>query len=157
MKNQTATQVHAQVSFLARDEIDMKLSLAGKKVLRAEIKSIACPECLAEIAKLKLSLKEFAHDYFQMPLPKGTHHSAILVRELILKSRNQWNFPYKEAELCHCRQVTTQIVDAAVIGGVHRVIELGEKTMAGTACGTCRPVSQMLIDHRLDDGSEESE
>ena len=146
---QLLTEVSSQVKFSSRDEIAMNLTLSGQKLVRAEIKSIACPECLLEIKKLKQNLKAHSDDFSQMPLPKGSHHSAILIRELIMKSRNQWNFPYRELELCHCRQIATEIVDASIIGGLHRVGEIGEKTMAGTACGTCRPVSQMLIDYRL--------
>lgn len=151
---QLLTEILSQVKFSSRDEIEMCLSLSGQKIIRAEIKSVACPECLVEIKKLKENLKAHANDFSQMPLPKGSHHSAVLIRELIMKSRNQWNFPYKELELCHCRQIATEIVDAAIIGGVHLVSEIGEKTMAGTACGTCRPVSQMLIDYRLGDDED---
>ena len=151
---QLLNDVSSQVKFSSRDEIEMTLSLSGQKIIRVEIKSVACPECLAEIKKLKENLKAHSDDYSQMPLPKGSHHSAILIRELIMKSRQQWSFPYKELELCHCRQIATETVDASIIGGVHRVSEIGERTMAGTACGTCRPVSQMLIDYRLGDDED---
>ena len=151
VKKSVQQDLTSEVKFSTRDQIQLSLSLVGQKLMRAEITSIACPECLTELNLLKKSLKLHAEDFSQLPLPIGNHHSAILVRELILKIRNNWNFPYKEKELCHCRQVSTEIVDAAIVGGAHRVSEIAEKTMAGTACGTCRPVSQMLIDYRLDD------
>ncbi len=148
---EAVTEVTSKVRFSSRDEIELNLKLSGTKLMSAEIKSIACPECLDEIKRLKINLKAHSQDFSKMPLPNGNHHSAILMRELILRSRNQWAPPYEEPELCHCRKVDTAIVDAAIVGGLHNVVEIGEKTMAGTACGTCRPVSQMLIDYRLDD------
>ncbi len=147
--NQVTSQVTSQVKFSARDEVRMSLNLSGQKILGADIKCIACPECLLEIKKLKQNLRNHANDFAQMPLPAGDSHSAILIRELVLKLRNQWEPPYKELELCHCRQIATEVVDAAIVGGAHRVAEIAEKTSAGTACGTCRPVTQLLIDYRL--------
>ena len=137
------------VKFSNRDEIKLSLQLDDQRIVQVEIHSVACPECLDEIKKLKNNLRLHAQDYSKMPLPTGEHHSAVLVRELIMKSRSEWAFPYKEEELCHCRNVATSIVDDCIIGGLHRVSEIGEKTMAGTACGICRPMTQMLIDYRL--------
>lgn len=146
-------RLESSVTFLNRDEIKLNLQLEGNRIIQAEITSVACPECLEEIKKMKMNLRVHAGDFSKMPLPEGDHHSAILVRELISKSRSEWAFPYKDIELCHCRNVNTDIVDACIIGGIHRVSEIGEKTMAGTACGTCRPMTQMLIDYRLGDES----
>jgi bacterioferritin-associated ferredoxin len=141
----------ATAIFLNRDQIELKLKLLGPKIITAEINAVACPECLSEIKKFKQDLSAHKNDFSKLPLPEGDHHSAMLVREVILKVRNEWAFPYKEDELCHCRNVATKIVDACIMAGTFNVSEIGEKTMAGTACGTCRPVSQMLIDYRLND------
>ena len=150
-KSEVPKEVSARASFLNRDQFELKLKLHGPKILSAEISAIACPECLKEIQNLKQSLQTYKNDFSKLPLPEGDHHSAMLLREVLLKLRNEWAFPYKEEELCHCRNVTTQTVDACIMGGTFSVSEIGEKTMAGTACGTCRPVSQMLIDYRLND------
>ncbi len=145
------TKLQASATFLNRDEITFHIRLAGSKILSAEIKSIACPECLKEIQIFKSALKKHKEDFWSLPLPEGSHHSAMLLREVLLKTRGEWKFPYKEEELCHCRNVSTAIVDACILGGTHNVAAIGEKTMAGTACGTCRPVTQMLIDYRLNE------
>jgi len=150
------SEIQSIAKFLNRDELEIKLKMSGERLISAEIKAIACPECLVEIQKLKKNLREYSSRFSELPLPEGSHHSAMLIRELLLKARGQWTFPYKEVELCHCRNVATQIVDATIMGGVHNVSAIGEKTMAGTACGTCRPVTQLIIDFRLHSGDDDN-
>jgi bacterioferritin-associated ferredoxin len=144
-------ELSAKAVFLNRDHVELKLRLLGEKIISAEIKAIACPECLTEIKNFKLNLRTHQNDFSKLPLPEGSHHSAMLVREVLLRLRGEWEFPYKEEELCHCRNVATSKVDAAIMAGTFNVSEIGEKTMAGTACGTCRPVTQMIIDYRLNE------
>ena len=144
-------EITSKAVFLNRDQIELHIHLSGQRILSAEIKSIACPECLEEIKCLKQNLKKYAANFLDIPLPEGPHHSAMLVREILLKLRGAWQFPYQEAELCHCRNISTETVDTCILNGIHNVLEIGEKTMAGTACGTCRPVTQMLIDYRLNE------
>ncbi len=82
-------------------------------------------------------------------LPPGNNHSALLLRELILKIRGEWKFPYPDLELCHCRAIPTQNVDQAILCGAHTPEAVSAITSASTACGTCRPEVQALMAYRL--------
>ncbi len=83
------------------------------------------------------------------PLPEGLSHSELLLKELLLKIKGQWNFPYQADELCHCRCVPTAIVDQAILAGAHTPEAVSRWTSASTACGTCRSDVEKMINYRL--------
>lgn len=85
-------------------------------------------------------------------LPGGDSPGALLLREAILKMKGQWNPPYLEEELCHCRGIPTAKVDAAILAGAHEPRKVSEETSASTACGTCRPNVLAMIEYRLKSG-----
>ncbi len=120
-----------------RDEIHIE----GDGKLRA----LGCPEVLSLCSEWRGKLKGDAKSW---PLPQGTSHSEILLREAILKARGEWELPYKDSELCHCRVIATQKVDAAIVTGAHTVNEVSRRTSAGTSCGTCQPDIKKLIAYR---------
>jgi bacterioferritin-associated ferredoxin len=104
----------------------------------------------SELTDLMMSMhKSFGADIRKWPLPTGGSHSEILLRELVLKLRGEWDFPYKEAEVCHCRNVACRIIDQAVVAGAHSTEIVSRQTSASTACGTCRPEVQKIINYRL--------
>ena len=82
-------------------------------------------------------------------VPAGRSHSEILLREIIQKMRGQWQFPVQQEELCHCRAISTQIVDQAIIAGAHTIQKVRRWTSANSACGTCLPEVTALFDFRL--------
>ncbi len=81
-------------------------------------------------------------------LPEGDGHVELLLRELILKTRGEWVFPYQEDELCHCRSVPTSVVDRAIMNGSHTALAVSRETSASTGCGTCRPQVERIIEYR---------
>lgn len=83
-----------------------------------------------------------------LPDPDVQDPVLLLVRELILKVQNKWNFPYTEAELCHCRAIPTTHVDAAVCQTACSVDRVTRLTNAGSACGTCKPDIEKVIEYR---------
>lgn len=83
------------------------------------------------------------------PLPEGQHHVDFLLKEFILKTRQQWVFPYLEAEICHCRKVTTATVDRAIMNGALTAVQVTRCTSASSSCGTCRSDVQKIIDYRI--------
>jgi bacterioferritin-associated ferredoxin len=115
---------------------------AVKKVLM-----LGCSDFMELIHKMK---KNFGLDPSKWPLPEGKDHSTLLVREMILKLRGEWQFPYPHSEVCHCRTVSAHQIDQAVIAGAHSTEVVTRLTSASTACGTCRPEVQKIIDYRLD-------
>lgn len=84
-----------------------------------------------------------------LPLPAGNSPFEILLREILLKMKGEWKFPYEEAEVCHCRVVSLETVDAAIICGAHTPQKVSEWTSASTACGTCRPDVTAILAYRL--------
>ncbi len=121
-----------------RDEIH--LSADGK------LRAIGCPELLKTCSDWRPKLNGSPK---QWPLPEGNSHSEVLLREAILKARGEWQLPYPDEELCHCRVVATTKVDAAIVTGAHTVSEVSRRTSAGTSCGTCQPDIKKLIAYRL--------
>lgn len=83
------------------------------------------------------------------PLPQGTSTADLVLREAVLRFRGQWSLPYDEIELCHCRAVSREGVENAIRCGAHTTEMVSRWTAASTACGTCRPDSQSLIDYYL--------
>jgi NAD(P)H-nitrite reductase large subunit len=85
----------------------------------------------------------------EFELPQENTHPAILLRELLQKMTGGWKFPLAQEELCHCRSIPTHVVDQAIIAGAHDVNTVRRWTSANTACGTCLPEVQTLLDFRL--------
>ena len=127
-----------------RDLIEIKTAESANEKTR--IKALGCTELLSLIRKNQV---QFGKDPQHWPLPQGSSHSELLLKEVLLKSRGQWTYPYNHEELCHCRSVATEKVDQAIIAGAHRCEVVSRQTGASTACGTCRPDVQKIIDFRL--------
>ncbi len=132
------------------------VELEGRDRIEVEMKN-AIPKvgfrgCSELMGLMQLMRKNFGVDLSQWPTPNGSSHSEILLRELILKLRSEWKYPYQEAEVCHCRNVTCHTIDQAIIAGAHSTEIISRQTSASTACGTCRPDVQKMIDYRLTGG-----
>lgn len=81
-------------------------------------------------------------------LPQGNSHSELLLKELILKARGEWNFPYSHVEICHCRAIATEKVDQAILCGARDIPTIRKLTSASTACGTCQQDIEGIIRFR---------
>ena len=122
----------------------IELMLENQKVQNLNV--IACTEVL----ELLQTYKKFkSHAITEWPLPEGQSHSHLLLKELILKAQGKWQHPYPHTELCHCRKILTTTVEAAIVRGAHTTEAVSRLTSASTACGTCRPHVQDLIDFRI--------
>lgn len=129
-----------------RDSIEVNTESAIPKVSFR-----GCTELMGLLQSMR---KNFGNDLHQWPVPHGTSHSEILLRELILKLRGQWQYPSPEEEICHCRNVSCFTIDQAIIAGAHTVEVVSRQTSASTACGTCRNEVQKMIDYRLTAGKD---
>ena len=134
------------VSLPGREELHLNLQLDNDQIVGSQLKGVGSPELLNLLVewrpKLQGSVKE-------VPLPDGISAAAILLREVLQKAKGEWDFPVKEEELCHCRAIETKRVDMAVITGAHHPERVSELTSASTACGTCRPDVEAIIEYRL--------
>lgn len=110
--------------------------------------SIRAKGCLRLLTLVEQYRKEIGTALDLLPMPIGDQHHHMLMREALLKAKKEWDFPYKEEELCHCRKVPTAVVDTSILQGAHTVEQVGKETSAGTACGSCRPHTQKIIDYR---------
>ena len=110
------------------------------------LKVIGCSKLLELLASLK---SEYGSDIKTWILPQGTSHEFLLVRELILRSKGEWQPPFQHEEICHCRAISTRTVDQAILLGAHTSEVLTRRTSASSACGTCRPDVQDMIEYRL--------
>jgi len=138
----------------------IKVELAGRDILEIDcegdnplapgkvvkVSMVGCSEFLEMMQKMR---KHFGADVAQWPVPEGQDHSSLLLREMVLRLRGEWNFPSQEEETCHCRTVATHTIDQAVIAGAHTTEMVTRATSASTACGTCRPEVQKIINYRL--------
>ncbi|MCB0394230.1 MAG: (2Fe-2S)-binding protein [Bdellovibrionales bacterium] len=104
--------------------------------------------CISVLNAVKMARSKLNGAPKDWTLPEGQDHGSLLLREVIMKARGEWKFPYDESELCHCRMVPTAVVDRCIQQGVQNVADVSRKTNAGTGCGTCRPNIQEIIDFR---------
>tara|TARA_B100001248_G_C27396310_1_gene465832 strand:+ start:106 stop:504 length:399 start_codon:yes stop_codon:yes gene_type:complete len=125
-----------QVDFIdiEKDEQGISLSASGCHPLE---------EAVSRIGKVPY------HQVDQVIQGLGHEHQDILIKEALLKATDNWQFPYTEEELCHCRMIPAKVVDEAIIGGLHTAQEVGRFCSAGITCGNCGPDVQAIIDYRL--------
>jgi len=130
----------------------IRIDLAGRDLIEAFFASgvwkIKVTGCWDLEDKINTLLKT-QPDLTKWAEPTGSAHEDLLIIELIRKAKGQWTLPYQEEELCHCRSVPTSIVEQAIIAGAHTCKSVSAQTSASTACGTCRPDVQKIIDYRL--------
>lgn len=132
-----------KVAIQGCDEIEINFSEDGKIL---KIKTLACSQTTELISKYR---RDYGMNLNQWPLPTELDHSSLLLRELLLKFKNQWESPYPEEEICHCRKVSTQKVEDAIMLGARTSGDVSRLTNASTSCGSCKFDVEKLIDYRL--------
>ncbi len=126
-----------------RDEIQLSFGDDNKM---QKIQVVGCTDLLSLVRKYQI---QFGQDLLTWPLPKGVSHSELLLKEVLLKAQGKWEFPFKDLEICHCRNVQTEVVDQAIVAGAHQSEVVSRQTSASTACGTCRLDVEKIISFRL--------
>ena len=139
--------IDAQVAWLGREEASLRLELNDMdEIVNAKLSGIGGPEFLRLLKETRLKLEG---DLQKLSLPEGVSPAALCLRELILKAKGEWSYPYESEELCHCRAVPTIVVDQAICVGAHTPRKVSDLTSASTACGTCRPDVESILIFRL--------
>jgi bacterioferritin-associated ferredoxin len=139
-------KIELSVSLPGRDELHLDLSVVNGEISSAKLTGRGCPEFLKLMQTWRLKLNGPLN---AVEIPSGASHSEMLLREALLKAKGEWNFPYLDEELCHCRAIATAKVDAAIVGGCRTVGAVARETSAGTSCGSCRPDTEAIIHFRL--------
>ena len=138
-------QFHSSIP--GREELHLQLKVDDSgQIQEAQLKGIGNSQLLKLLKDYRPKLTGNLND---VPLPEGKETSSMMLRELILKAQGKWDFPFKEEETCHCRVVSTEKVDQAILVGAHTPQQVSEQTSASTACGTCRPDVEAMLDYRL--------
>jgi bacterioferritin-associated ferredoxin len=141
------TEINEKVEWPGRESVFIHLVVSPDgEIIESQISGIGGPDFLICLIELR---KQLTGKLKNLPVRDGATPSAIILREVLLRAKGEWNFPYLAEELCHCRAVPTAKVDLAVCMGAHSVRKVRECTSANTACGTCRPDVEAIIDYRL--------
>ncbi len=150
-----------EVSLLGRDRAEVEFHFAGQAstgvIERIDVKASGCTAFLETLALFVDRIRALPEAdrrltgsaSFQALLPVGRDHTSILLRELVFRARDEFERPYKDEELCHCRGVPTDVVDRAIVSGCQTVSSVARATSAGTSCGTCKPDTEAMIAFRL--------
>ncbi len=128
------------VEFKGRDRLEIT-SLSPFKM-----KIIGCENLHKRLTALK---KSEGADISKWKLQKEKDHVSLLINELILRLQNKWSHPYPHEEVCHCRVVSLETVEQAILNGADTPEMVAKWTMASTACGTCRPDVEKILNFRL--------
>lgn len=143
----SSPSIEIQLTFLGKEELSLHLILDQKNHIKeSKLKGIGSLSFLKLIEKWRKKLK--GH-YKKIPLPKGNEPEALILREVLMKARGDWNPPYKKEKLCYCRNVLTFEIDKAIISGAHTPEKVSLLTGASTGCGTCRVHVEKLLQFRL--------
>jgi len=139
--------VKVDLQIPGREEIHIQVELdKDQTIRRARVSALGPWSFLQKIAELRANLKG---PLKSVPVPIGSDLGDLLIREALLRLRGEWSPPYQEEELCHCRAVPTATVDLAIVAGCHSPRKVSAETSASTACGTCRPNVEAMINYRL--------
>jgi len=141
-----AFDIDVAIGFPAREKLRLQLKTENGQITSASLTGVGCRATLELIKQWRPKL---SGALAEVPLPEGSDHSALMLRELILKAQGLWRFPYDEDEMCHCRAVPTRVVDAAIVGGCHTLPSIRAATGASTSCGACGVDIQKVIAYRL--------
>ena len=135
------------IAWPGREEIKARVELDSEQnIVKAELLGIGGPDFIRAVAAFRERLKG---PLAKLEAPAGARAHEIMLRELVLRLKGEWSPPYKDDEICHCRVVPTQTVDLAICTGAHTSRQVSELTAASTACGTCRPDVEAMIQYRL--------
>ena len=130
-----------------REELSLFLETDDSgQIQNSKLRGIGGPSFLNFISEWRIKLQGSLD---ALELPEENHTGALMLREALLKAKGQWHYPYDEEELCHCRAVPVQKVDAAILVGAHTPEKVSRMTSASTSCGTCRPDVEAILKHRL--------
>jgi bacterioferritin-associated ferredoxin len=136
-----------KISLRGREEMQLNLELSESgRIENFQLQGIGGTEFLACLKQWRALLRG---DLKSIKTPTGTSTAELMIKELILRARGEWEFPFAELELCHCRAVPVAVVDAAILMGSHTPQAVSRETSASTACGTCRPDVEAILKYRL--------
>ncbi len=118
----------------------------GTSIRSHEWTVIGSLSLLEAAQKLKQS---FPTSTDQLTAPAGSDSASLLLKELILKIKNQWDAGDDDPEVCHCRKISQRSIERAIVLGAHTLEKVRKRTSANTGCGACMPEVLELIAKRV--------
>ena len=132
------------IQLSGRDCMSVEVNEQSGAVTR--VKVFGCRHLLKLVGELRRTYGVHPQNW---PLPHSTDHASLLVRKFILVLKNQWQLPVEGDEICHCRQISSAVVEEAIMSGAHTPELVSRWTSASTACGTCRPIVSEVLQYLL--------
>ena len=140
-------QLNEKIVLPGRETLELSIGLdEAHTVKHWSLRGIGDLEFLKELSSYRKTTVNTIDDFL---IPQGTSVFALMIKELILKTRGQWNHPFDDEILCNCRGIPFQTVDRAIMVGAHTPEEVSAQTSASTSCGTCRVHVENIINYRL--------
>ena len=128
-----------------REEISLSVEVdESQKVLSSELTALGPLPFLRQVNEWR---NKFVGPLSSVTMPEGDDTGSMLLREILLKAKGEWNPPYQQEQMCHCRAISTTKVEEAILVGNHSHRKVSRMTSASTACGTCHPDVQAMIDY----------
>lgn len=84
----------------------------------------------------------------QKSLSSADRRAHLLMQELILKARGEWNLPYGGEMVCTCRGVSSESINHAITARASTTDDVSNWTTASTSCTTCKGKVEELIKYR---------
>lgn len=128
------------------EEVQVRIELEGTIIKKHEWTVVGS---LALLTAAKALKKSFPKTIDQLQVPSGSDASTLLLKELVLKIKGEWALGDGDTEICHCRKISQQSIDRAIILGAHTLEKVRKRTSANTGCGACMPDVQELITKRV--------
>lgn len=142
------TETVYKLALKGGDELELRLIVDQNGTIASGVlRGIGGPEMLSLLQAWK---NRWQGNLKALCIPSGTTGPELMLKELILKARGEWSYPYQDVELCHCRAVPTEVVDQAIMRGAHTPEIVSRWTSASTACGTCRKDVTAILNYRLE-------
>lgn len=125
--------------------LTLRLRGVGSVELRGN--SVAASGTEPFISRITLLRKTHGENPKNWPTPLGSEPSDLLLKEFLLRLRGEWKEVHTPDELCHCRHVPTSLVAEAIRAGAADSQVVSRWTGASTACGTCRPLVEEMLEY----------
>ena len=138
-------KVSVERKIRGREEILLELELDDQQNIQSsQIKAVGPLKFLQLVEEWRSKL---SGPLAKVPLPEPNGAGAMILREVLMRAKGEWQAPYDQEQLCHCRSVPTAKVEEAILTGALTTGKVSRLTSASTACGTCMPDVQAMIDY----------
>ena len=131
-----------------RERLELDIEYEGNKIINLKISGLGSLQFLRFVNSLR-SLSGIKISELEVPQGYLAQPDQLLFRQAVLELKKLWNPPYLQKQICHCRSVSTQVVENSILVGANTTNQVSRMTSASTACGTCMPDVQAMINYIL--------